>query len=376
MNKKFLWTRHMSVVVLVSVALTACSRQAAAPEPVRAVRTVVVGSGVLIGTNEFSGEVRARVESRLGFRVGGKIVRRLVDLGQPVRAGQALAQLDAQDLRLGQEAARAALFAAQVNYDQNVADYKRFKELRSQGFISAAELERRESGVKAAEASLQQARAQSSVQGNQASYASLEADAAGVITGVDAEVGQVVGAGTPVVRLAHDGPRDVVFSVPEDRAAWLRGLLGKQGVLTIKPWGRQQTLRATVREASAAVDPVTRTFTVKADIGQADLTLGQTVAVVVESERTAGALRVPLTALLEKAGQTSVWVLDTQAMTVQLQPVTVGVVGPDSVTVTSGLRSGQEVVTAGVHVLMPGQHVRRYGAAAASTASAAKLGSH
>ena len=228
MKMKSFLPRHAFAVVMAAALLAACSRTEQSAEPVRAVRTVVVGSGVSIGLNEFSGEVRARVESRLGFRVGGKIVRRLVDLGQPVRAGQLLAQLDAQDLKLGQDSARAGLVAAQANYDQSVADLKRFKELRAQGFISAAELERRETGLKAAEASLLQARAQSSVQGNQTSYANLEAGAAGVITGVDAEVGQVVGAGTPVIRLAHDGPRDVVFSVPEDRAAWVRARRSEQ----------------------------------------------------------------------------------------------------------------------------------------------------
>lgn len=365
MTNSFL-PRHALAVVMAAALLTACSRPEQTAEPVRAVRTITVGSGVAIGLNEFSGEVRARVESRLGFRVGGKIVRRLVDLGQPVRAGQVLAQLDAQDLKLGQESARAGLAAAQANYDQSVADLKRFKELRVQGFISAAELERRETGLKAAEASLLQARAQSSVQGNQTSYANLEAGASGVITGVDAEVGQVVGAGTPVIRLAHDGPRDVVFSVPEDRAAWVRALVGKSGALTIKPWGRAQTLPGTVREVTAAVDPVTRTFTVKADMGKADLTLGQTVSVAVESERASGAIRIPLTALFEKGGQSSVWVLDGNAMTVRLQPVTVGNVGADSVVVSAGLKPGQEVVTAGVHVLNPGQHVRRYVVASAA----------
>ncbi len=369
MKKKSNLPRHALAVVMVAALLAACSRPEPAAEPVRAVRTMVVGSGVAVGLNEFSGEVRARVESRLGFRVGGKIVRRLVELGQPVRAGQVLAQLDAQDLRLGQDSARAGLVAAQANYDQSVADIKRFRELRSQGFISAAELERRETGLKAAEASLMQARAQASVQGNQTSYANLEASAAGVITEVDAEVGQVVGPGTPVVRLAHDGPRDVVFSVPEDRAAWVRALVGKPGALLVKPWGHAQSLRGTVREVTAAVDPVTRTFTVKADMGKADLTLGQTVAVQVEAERLTGAIRVPLTALLEKSGQSSVWVLDGSAMTVRLQPVTIGSVGSDTVAVSSGLKSGDEVVTAGVHVLSPGQHVRRYVVASAAAAA-------
>lgn len=361
-------------VLAVSALLGACSHEEKPAEPIRAVRTVVVGSGMVNGVSEFAGEVRARVESRLGFRVGGKIVRRLVELGQPVRAGQTLAQLDAQDLRLGQDAARAGLVAAQANYDQAVADIKRFRELRAQGFISAAQLEQRETGVKAAEASLQQARAQASVQGNQATYASLEADAAGVITSVDAEVGQVVAAGMPVLRLAHDGPRDVVFSVPEDRAAWLHALIGKRGALTVKPWGRAQTVPGTVREVSAAVDPVTRTFTVKADVGKTDLTLGQTVSVDIETERSASAIHVPLTAVFEKAGKSSVWVLDANSMTVHLQPITVSGVGADSVTVSSGLKSGQEVVTAGVHVLSPDQHVRRYVVASLGQSGAATSG--
>lgn len=371
MTKAFL-PGGVCAVLAVCALLSACSHDERPAEPIRAVRTIVVGSGVSTGISEFAGEVRARVESRLGFRVGGKIVRRLVELGQPVRAGQILAQLDAQDLRLGQESARAGLLAAQAHYDQALADIKRFRELRAQGFISAAELEQRETGVKAAEASLQQARAQASVQGNQATYASLEADAAGVITSVDAEVGQVVAPGMPVLRLAHDGPRDVVFSVPEDRAAWLHALLGKRDALTIKPWGRAQTVLGTVREVSAAVDPVTRTFTVKADVGKADLTLGQTVAVDVETEHVAGAIRVPLTAVFEKAGKSSVWVLDANTMTVHLQPIVVAGVGADSVMVSSGLRSGQEVVTAGVHVLNPDQHVRRYVVASLAASSAAE----
>ena len=165
-----------------AVALAACSKPEPAPDPVRAVRTQTVSAASTGGTHEYAAEVRARTESRLGFRVGGKIVRRAVNLGDAVKPGQVLAQLDPQDLRLGQDAARAALVAAQVNLDQAEADFKRFKELRDQGFISSAELERRDTSLKAARAQLDQARAQSNVQGNQAAYASLVADVAGVVT--------------------------------------------------------------------------------------------------------------------------------------------------------------------------------------------------
>lgn len=355
--------------------LAACSKPEPAPAPVRAVRTLTVAPQSAGGVQEYAGEVRARTESRLGFRVGGKIVRRDADLGDNVKAGQLLAQLDPQDLRLGQEAAKAALSAAQVNHDQAAADFKRFKELRDQGFISSAELERRETALKAALAQLEQARAQSSVQGNQAAYASLLADAKGAITAVEAEPGMVVAAGTPVLRLAHDGPRDVVFSVPEDKLALIRQLAGVPGRFSVKLWGEDSTaLPASIREISAAADPVTRTFLVKADVGKAPVKLGQTATVRVELPQTAGVTKLPLTALKEEQGRSIVWVVDRQSMTVRAQAVQVaGADGNDAV-ITGGLQPGQVVVTAGVHVLNPGQTVKFYvepGAAAAASAASA-----
>ncbi|TXH62905.1 MAG: efflux RND transporter periplasmic adaptor subunit [Burkholderiaceae bacterium] len=355
--------------------LAACSKPEPAPAPVRAVRTLTVAPQSAGGVQEYAGEVRARTESRLGFRVGGKIVRRDADLGDNVKAGQLLAQLDPQDLRLGQEAAKAALSAAQVNHDQAAADFKRFKELRDQGFISSAELERRETALKAALAQLEQARAQSSVQGNQAAYASLLADAKGVITAVEAEPGMVVAAGTPVLRLAHDGPRDVVFAVPEDKLALIRQLAAVPGRFSVKLWGEDSTaLPASIREISAAADPVTRTFLVKADVGKAPVKLGQTATVRVELPQTAGVTKLPLTALKEEQGRSIVWLVDRESMTVRAQAVQVaGADGNDAV-ITGGLQPGQVVVTAGVHVLNPGQTVKFYvepGASAAASAASA-----
>ena len=368
--------KPLHALLLAGVAvLAACSKPEPAPAPVRAVRTLTVAPQSAGGVQEYAGEVRARTESRLGFRVGGKIVRRDADLGDNVKAGQLLAQLDPQDLRLGQEAAKAALSAAQVNHDQAAADFKRFKELRDQGFISSAELERRETALKAALAQLEQARAQSSVQGNQAAYASLLADAKGVITAVEAEPGMVVAAGTPVLRLAHDGPRDVVFAVPEDKLALIRQLAAVPGRFSVKLWGEDSTsLPASIREISAAADPVTRTFLVKADVGKAPVKLGQTATVRVELPQTAGVTKLPLTALKEEQGRSIVWLVDRQSMTVRAQAVQVaGADGNDAV-ITGGLQAGQVVVTAGVHVLNPGQTVKFYvepGASAAASAASA-----
>lgn len=362
--------------VMVALLLSACGKQAAAPEPERAVRTQLIESSSAGMTREFAAEIRARTESRLSFRVGGKIQQRLVNLGDKVRAGQVLAQLDAQDLRLGSEAAQAQMIAARTNRDQAGADYRRFIELHQQGFISAAELERRDAYFKASQAQLDQAKAQASVQGNQVAYAALVADAPGVVTGVDAEPGMVVGAGMPVLRVAHDGPRDVVFSVPEDQVGSLRAAASQPGALRMRLWGQQEAQPLQLREVSAAADPVTRTFQVKADVGKTDVKLGQTAAVLWELPRLGNVVKLPLSAILERGGKSQVWVLDPAAMTVRAQPVQIGGADGNTVVIAGGLQPGQEVVTAGVHVLTDGQKVRRYAgdavpAATASSAAAA-----
>ncbi len=151
--------------------LAACSKPAPTEEPVRAVKVMTVGMDSFNAGDEFAGEVKAQVESRLGFRIGGKIIKRQAELGQRVKAGQVLAQLDPQDYKLAADAARAQMAAAATQRDLAAADYKRYKELREQNFISGAELERRDSVLKAAQAQLEQAQAQFAVQDNQASSA-------------------------------------------------------------------------------------------------------------------------------------------------------------------------------------------------------------
>jgi RND family efflux transporter MFP subunit len=287
-----------------------------------------------------------------------------VELGDTVKAGQLLAQLDAADLQLGQEAAQAGLRAAQANLDQARADLARAKELFAQNFVGAAEVERRDTALKAAQGSFEQARAQAGVQGNQADYARLVADVSGTVTAVEAEAGMVVGAGTPVIRLAQNGPRDVVFSVPEDRLPQLRALRGKPGALKVSLWGGAAgdlpELTATVREVAAAADAATRTFLVKADLGTADVRLGQTATVRLAGASREGVVRLPLAAVFEQGGRSAVWLLDAATMSVQAQPVTVAGADGRQVLVAAGLSAGQEVITAGVHALTQGQKVKRY----------------
>lgn len=355
-------------LLLAAAVLAGCARPVPTPEPVRSVRTLKVVAGSVAGSHEFAAEVRARTESSLGFRVGGKLVRRAAEVGQVVTAGQVLAELDPQDLRLAQEAARAGVAAAEVSARQARSDYERFRDLHAQGFISIAELQRRETSWKAADSQLAQARAQADVQINQAGYSRLLAPAAGVVTAVAAEPGTVLAAGAPVLRLAHAGPRDVVFSVPEDVVEGLRTLRGQAGALSVRVWGREQPLKGTLREVAAAADPVTRTFLLKADLGDARVDLGQTAAVTLPLPPQSGVVRLPLSALLQQQGRTVVWVLDGASMSVRQQPVQVAGADGNSALIGGGLAPGAEVVTAGVHVLTEGQRVTRY----AATAVAAK----
>jgi len=342
-----------------SLLLVACTKPAPVAEPVRAVKVVTVGVQSMQSGVELAGEVRARVESQLGFRVGGKLLERQAEVGQRVKAGQVLARLDPQDYKLAVEAAKAQLAAAATNRDLAGADFKRYKELKDQNFISSAELERRDTTLKAAQAQFEQAQAQWSGQANQVGYATLMADVAGVITAVQAEPGQVVAAGTPVVRIAQDGARDVVFSVPEDKVAAIKLGAG----MTVQLWPASTMLKGVVREVAASADPVTRTFLVKLALDAKEApALGTTVSVLPQGLAHAGApvIKLPTSALRQDGQSTAVWVLDGASMTVKLQPVSIATADGNEVVVASGLQPGMQVVVAGVHVLSPGQKVTLY----------------
>lgn len=344
---------------LVAAALVGCSKPPAAEDPVRAVKVQTVGASAYGTAPEFSAEVRARVETPMGFRVAGKILRRQAELGQRVQAGQVLAQLDPQDYRLAADAARAQQASAQTNRDLAAADLKRYRELRAQNFISGAELERRETTYKSAQAQLEQAQAQLASQGNQTSYATLVADTAGVVTAIEAQPGQVVSAGTPVLRIAQDGARDAVFAVPEDRAAQIK----PGSDVAVRGWAGGPELQGKVREVAASADPVTRTYTVKVAIDAATAPpLGATVYARPQSLSHVGApvLKLPTSALRQEGNGSAVWLLDKASMTVRSQPVQVATADGNEAVIAQGLEPGMQVVVAGVHVLAPGQKVSIY----------------
>lgn len=353
--------RSLAASALAISVLAACGKGEAPAEPVRAVKVQVVGASDANTDLEFSGEVRARIETMLSFRVAGKVLSRPAEIGQRVKAGELLAQLDPQDYRVTADAAAAQLAAAQTNRDVAQADFKRYQDLHAQGFISVAELQRREAALTLAQAQWKQAFAQNSVQGNQSSYTRLLADGAGIVTSVDASAGQVVAAGQPVVRLALDGARDVVFSVPEDKLS----LVKTGSKVKVRQWVDGKVLDAVVRDVAASADSVTRTFVAKAALPkEAVPVLGSTVTVNLPlgKELAPAVIKLPTSALRFEAGATSVWVLDTASMTVKPQTVEVNTAEGNEAVVTSGLQAGDQVVLSGVHVLTAGQKVSIFAA--------------
>ncbi len=348
--------RHMPPLlpILLAVLLSACSKAPEKTEDVRPVRAIVLtGSDVTVQA-EFSGEVRARIASQLGFRVGGKIVERKVDVGAVVKRGQVLMRLDPQDLQLSQAQALAALRAAETSRDLAKAELKRYQELREKNFVSQTVLDSKESADKSAQAGVDSARAAYRGQANLAGYSNLVADIDGVVTAVEAEAGQVVAAGAPVVRLAGAGQKEVVIGLPEDKVASLRAVSDVQ----VRLWA-QPEVRAVgkIREISPVADPATRTYAAKVSIpdSMAGAQLGMTAVVRFAARGATPQISLPLTALFYEKSATSVWVVEGGV--VKPVPVVLGGAAGNDMLVASGLKEGQTVVTAGVNLLKPGQKV-------------------
>jgi RND family efflux transporter MFP subunit len=352
--------KPIAPIVALSLLLFGCGKPSETPVPPRPVRTVVLAPVSPEVRWEFPGEVRARVESKLAFRVPGKLLERPVQLGQTVKAGQRLARLDATDLQLAQNASRAQLDAATSERDLAKVNFSRFEELFKQNFISQAEFDRRKVEWQAAQARFDQAQAALSSQSNQTRYAELVADVAGVVTAVEAEPGQVVSAGQTIARVARtnsqQADKEVSLAVPEDRIAAVRALQKAQVSLAALPG---QTFSAQVREVAAAADPATRTYAVRLALPKVPdaVELGMTATAYFTLPAPQAFFRVPLSALLERDAKTWVWVVDEKSRTVQLQAVQVAGPADNDVLIASGLQAGQRVVTAGVHLLQAGQTV-------------------
>jgi len=352
--------KKIPLVAACALLLAACSKEAPKTEDIRPVRAMVLQSSDIDVNAEFSGEVRSRVESRLGFRVGGKIISRKVDVGSVVKRGQVLMDLDPQDLKLSQAQSMAALRAAETTRDLASAELKRYQELREKNFVSQAILDAKLSAYKSAQAQVDSAQAAYRGMSNQAGYASLESDIDGVVTAVDAEVGQVVSPGTPVVRVAKTDEKEIVFGVPEDKVDTLRAITDVHVRLWASP---DKAVPGKIREISPVADPFTRTYAFRVSIPSSlsEAKLGMTALVAFASRSPQPQIKVPLTALFHEKSATSVWVVENGV--VRLVPVTVTGVSGNDLVLGSGVKPGQTVVTAGVNLLKPGQKVTILGAA-------------
>ncbi|WP_132257209.1 efflux RND transporter periplasmic adaptor subunit [Paucimonas lemoignei] len=338
-----------------ALSLAGCSKPAPKVEEVRPVRVIRTAAKPVDVIAEFPGEVRPRVESRLGFRVGGKIISRKVDVGATVKRGQVLMQLDPQDLQLAQAQANAGLKAAESNYQLAKAELARYQELREKNFVSQAVLDSKNTAYLAARASYDQAVAAYRSQSNMAGYATLVADADGVVAGIDAEVGQVVAAGTPVLRLAQAGEKEIVIGIPEDKVDALRRISD----VKVRIWAMPDAVfKGKIREIAPMADPATRTYTARVAIpdAPAGVKLGMTAYVTFASASPQAMLRLPLTAIFQDKNGSAVWVVENGAV----KPVPVQLAGPagNDVLIAGGIAPGQSVVTAGVNLLKPGQKVK------------------
>ncbi len=351
---------RQAVALCIAVsALAACSKKVEKVEEIRPVRAMVIAAGNADVVAEFPGEVRARVESRLGFRVGGKIMARKVDVGTIVRRGQVLMQLDPQDLQLAQRQADAAMKSALSNRDLAAAELKRYQELRDKNFVSQATLDSKQTAYQSALSGYDQAVASLRNQSNQTGYAVLTADVDGVVTAVDAEAGQVVAAGVPVVSVAQAGDKEVVIGVPEDKVDALR----RSADVRVRLWANpNEMIVGKIREVSPIADAATRTYTFKVALPDSakDVRLGMTAYVAFAGKTSGDMIRLPLTALYPVNGKTSVWRVENGA--VKIVPVQLGGQSGNDVLIASGLAAGQTVVTAGVNLLKPGQKVKILGA--------------
>lgn len=348
-----------TALLLVPVALlaAACGSGKVVQEPVRPVLTQTVVPGAGTTRDVYSGEVRARHEADLAFRVGGKIVSRGVDAGARVAKGAILARLDPEDAQLAAQAAAAQLASAESELALAQAEMERHADLLARRFISQSAYDARHNAYNGARARAEQARSQAGITSNQAAYTTLVADTDGVVISVSAEPGQVVAAGQPVLRLARAGEKEVVVNAPEGQV----GRFKPGRAVAVSLWADPSSVfPGRVREIAGGADPVTRTYAVRVSVPTAPsaVQLGMTASVLFSSTVDPALVVLPLTALARDGTQAAVWIVDPASSKVKRRTVSVGQFREDGVTITAGLHPGDVVVTAGVHKLRPGQQVR------------------
>ena len=340
----------------VAVALAGCNDQVAQkPLESRPVLVAAVHYEAQSPERSFVGTIRPRIETDMGFRVPGKVAKRLVEVGQTVDVGQPLATLDEIDLKLQAEQAEAEQRAATGVLAQAGAAEQRARDLRAKGWATDAQLDSAKAAGDEARARLNRAERSVELTNNSLSYATLVADTRGVVTATMIEPGQVVAAGQAAIRVARLGEKEAVVAVPEtllNRA--------KSGVATVSLWSdAEKKYAATLREVAPSADPATRTYLAKFSLPDAgdDVSLGMTATLTLSDQQTERVARLPLSALYSQGGDPSLYVVDAHGA-ISLKPVTVKSYDSNCVVISSGVDEGAKIVTLGVQKLDPSQKVR------------------
>jgi len=358
-RKPFMAPFLAALALVVLLPLSGCSSDAKPAPAARPVLVIHPGGGAQAALTAYAGEIRAREESPLSFRVGGKLVRRDVDVGAHVKKGDLLAVLDAGDLAAQARAAQAQLTAAEAELARARADQARFAKLASDQLVSRSTLDAQNAAATAAQGQANAARANLDVARNQTAYTQLRAPHDGVIASRAAEAGQVVAAGQTVFTLSADGGREVAIALPESRIRDFR--VGQQ--VAVELWSAPgEQLPGTIREIAPAADPQARTYAARVSLsGEAAkaVDLGQSARVYVQDNGTRAALTVPLSAIQRSNGNggTAVWVVDPATSKLRLTPVQLGAFGESTAPVLSGVRADAWIVAAGGHLLREGQLV-------------------
>ena len=348
-------TTMAAALITLALALAGCKTSAqedprTQPELVR-ITTVATPAG---GSGSFTGAVTARVQSDLGFRVSGKVIRRMVDLGQTVVSGQPLMQIDITDYLHAITTQSENVAAARARSDQAASDELRYRGLVRTGAVSASVYDQIKAAADSAQAQLAAAQAQERIARDQGDYSILYADSDGTVVQTLAEPGQVVAAGQTVVKLAHAGPREAAVYLPET----VRPVLGSVAQATL--YGAVKSAPARLRQLSDSADPATRTFEARYVLEgkNADAPLGATVTIRLPVPHTTGSLVVPNSAITDRGNGPGVWIVDNATYTVTFRPVTILRLSEEETYVRGGLRSGEHIIALGAHLLTEGQHIR------------------
>jgi len=342
------------IVLSAGIALSGCKPEAQAdPRQVQRLVQAVTVRDAEGGARTFTGMIAARVQSDLGFRVQGKIIQRLVDTGQTVKAGQPLMKIDPVDLRLAIAAQAQQVASAKARAIQTAADEDRFRRLVNSGAVSVSSYDQAKAAADSARALLAAAEAQENEARNQGDYSLLFADADGTVVETLAEPGQVVAQGQTVIKLAHAGPREASINLPET----MRPKIGSSAEARL--YGNTTSVTAHLRQLSDAADVKTRTYEARYVLGGigAQAPLGATITLSIKNDKGSN-VEVPIGAIDDEGRGTGVWIVDEANSTVSYKLVKVAQFGAETAHVSSGLKAGERVVSTGGHFLHEGEHVR------------------